>query len=68
MAAIGYLAPHFNTPASRAFLRSDEGKALLRAVLRESMQLAAARAADRLPEGGVGWRLARLLAGLPVSQ
>lgn len=34
-------------------------------VLRQAIQLAAAKAADRLPEGGVGWWLARRLAGLP---
>jgi hypothetical protein len=35
--------------------------------LREAIGLAAAKAADNLPEGSRAWRLARKLAGLPVK-
>lgn len=43
-------------------LRTPEGKN----ALRKSIQLAAAKAADQLHEGEIGWYLARKLAKLPV--
>ena len=36
--------------------------------LKEAIQLGAARAADRLPEGCFKWHLARRLAGLPLKR
>jgi hypothetical protein len=44
-----------------AYLLTIEGRAKLKGYI----QLAAAIAADKLPHGGVGFTLARQLAGLP---
>lgn len=54
------MSPREEEVVTQALL-TPEGKAKLKAAI----QLAAAKACDKLPEGGVGWRLGRRLAGLP---
>jgi hypothetical protein len=42
-------------------MRTPEGRKKFRA----AFELAAAKAADSFPEGSIGYRLGRMLAGLP---